>query len=103
MASPISEEQRAKLLRSETRSLLQSPDFIRSPVMSQLLSYLVEEAITNPGNPPKAYQVAVDGLGRSRISMSRLTAIRAFRSADCAKCSPPIMPLMAASTGCISR
>ena len=65
MASPISEEQRAKLLRSETRSLLQSPDFIRSPVMSQLLSYLVEEAITNPGNPPKAYQVAVDGLGRS--------------------------------------
>lgn len=64
MASPISEERRAKLLRAETHTLLQSPDFIRSPVMSQLLSYLVEEAISNPGNPPKAYQVAVDGLGR---------------------------------------
>ncbi|MFT5331148.1 MAG: hypothetical protein ACI9TB_002388 [Parasphingorhabdus sp.] len=65
MSSPISDERRAKLLRAETHSLLQSPDFIRSPVMSQLLSYLVEEAIANPGNPPKAYQVAVDGLGRS--------------------------------------
>ena len=50
MSSPISDERRAKLLRAETHSLLQSPDFIRSPVMSQLLSYLVEEAITNPGN-----------------------------------------------------
>ena len=65
MASPISDERRAQLLRAETRSLLQSPDFIRSPVMSQLLTYLVEEAIANPGHPPKAYQVAVDGLGRS--------------------------------------
>ncbi|NRD88209.1 hypothetical protein C8024_00200 [Sphingopyxis sp. BSNA05] len=65
MASPISDEQRARLLRAETHTLLQSPDFIRSPVMSQLLSYLVEEAISNPGNPPKAYQVAVDGLGRT--------------------------------------
>lgn len=65
MSSPISDERRAKLLRAETHMLLQSPDFIRSPVMSQLLSYLVEEAISNPGNPPKAYQVAVDGLGRS--------------------------------------
>lgn len=65
MASPISDERRAKLLRAETHTLLQSPDFIRSPVMSQLLSYLVEEAISNPGNPPKAYQVAVDGLGRT--------------------------------------
>jgi len=65
MSSPISAERRAKLLRAETHALLQSPDFIRSPVMSQLLSYLVEEAIANPGNPPKAYQVAVDGLGRT--------------------------------------
>ncbi|AMO71038.1 tetratricopeptide repeat protein [Sphingorhabdus sp. M41] len=64
-SSPISEERRAKLLRAETHMLLQSPDFIRSPVMSQLLSYLVEEAISNPANPPKAYQVAVDGLGRT--------------------------------------
>ncbi len=53
------------MLRAETKKLLQSRDFVRSPVMSQLLSYLVEEAIANPDNPPKAYQVAVDGLGRS--------------------------------------
>ena len=65
MSSSISDELRVKLLRSETDALLQSPDFVRSPVMSQLLSYLVEEAISHPGNPPKAYQVAVDGLGRT--------------------------------------
>ena len=53
------------MLRAETKALLQSPDFVRSPVMSQLLSYLVEEAISHPDNPPKAYQVAVDGLGRT--------------------------------------
>jgi hypothetical protein len=53
------------LLRAETHRLLQSPDFIRSPVMSQLLRYLVEQSISNPDIPPKAYQVAVDGLGRT--------------------------------------
>ncbi len=53
------------MLRAETKTLLQSREFLRSPVMSQLLSYLVEEAIANPDNPPKAYQVAVDGLGRT--------------------------------------
>ena len=65
MSSPRSEEQRIDLLRTETQAILQAPEFIRSPVMSQLLSYLVEEAIANPGKPPKAYQVAVDGLGRT--------------------------------------
>tara|TARA_R110000824_G_scaffold3839_12_gene18404 strand:+ start:4723 stop:6429 length:1707 start_codon:yes stop_codon:yes gene_type:complete len=65
MFSSISGERRTALLRAEAQTLLQSPDFIRSPVMSQLLSYLIEEAISNPDNPPKAYQVAVDGLGRT--------------------------------------
>ncbi|WP_373491712.1 hypothetical protein [Parasphingorhabdus sp.] len=65
MSSPTSDERRAELLRAETHVLLRSPDFIRSPVMSKLLNYLVEEAISNPGRPPKAYQVAVDGLGRT--------------------------------------
>ena len=64
MSSSLENEQRAAMLRAETQSLLQSPDFARSPVMSQLLRYLVEEAISNPDRPPKAYQVAVDGLGR---------------------------------------
>ena len=60
MSSAISDGQRAEMLRAEANTLLHSPDFVRSPVMSQLLKYLVEEAITNPDNPPKAYQVAVD-------------------------------------------
>lgn len=65
MYSSTSDERRAEQLRAEVKLLLQSPDFVRSPVMSQLLSYLVEQAISNPENPPKAYQVAVDGLGRT--------------------------------------
>jgi tetratricopeptide (TPR) repeat protein len=65
MSSSLKDGERVAMLRSETRTLLQSPDFIRSPVMSQLLNYLVEAAIADPDNPPKAYQVAVDGLGRS--------------------------------------
>lgn len=52
-------------LRQELATVLQSPDFLRSPVMSKLLSYLVDEAIANPDSPPKAYQVATDGLGRA--------------------------------------
>lgn len=65
MLSPLADEKRAAMLRAETEALLRSRDFLRSPVMSQLLSYLVEEAISNPERPPKAYQVAVDGLGRT--------------------------------------
>jgi len=33
--------------------------------MSQLLQYLVEQSIADPANPPKAYHVAVEGLGKS--------------------------------------
>ncbi len=53
------------MLRAEMEMLLQSPDFARSPVMSRLLTYLVEETIARPDKPPKAYQIAVDGLGRT--------------------------------------
>lgn len=53
------------MLRAEMEALLRSPDFARSPVMSQLLTYLVEETIAQPDKPPKAYQIAVEGLGRS--------------------------------------
>ncbi|WP_417592959.1 tetratricopeptide repeat protein [Parasphingorhabdus sp.] len=65
MFSSTAGERRTKLLRAEVHALLQSPDFVRSPVMSQLLRYLVEQAISNPEKPPKAYQIAVDGLGRT--------------------------------------
>ena len=65
MFSSTAGERRTQLLRAEVHALLQSPDFVRSPVMSQLLRYLVEQAISNPEKPPKAYQIAVDGLGRT--------------------------------------
>ncbi len=65
MFSSTAGERRTRLLRAEAHSLLQSADFVRSPVMSQLLRYLVEQAISNPEKPPKAYQIAVDGLGRA--------------------------------------
>ncbi len=65
MYSSKAGERRTRLLRAEADSLLQSSDFVRSPVMSQLLRYLVDQSISNPETPPKAYQIAVDGLGRT--------------------------------------
>ncbi|WP_430428679.1 tetratricopeptide repeat protein [Parasphingorhabdus sp.] len=61
----VSGDDYERRLRQELETVLQSPDFLRSPVMSKLLTYLVDEAIANPDNPPKAYQVATDGLGRA--------------------------------------
>jgi tetratricopeptide (TPR) repeat protein len=94
MSSALQLEKRAATLRAETKSLLASPDFVRSPVMSQLLNYLVEEAISNPDKPPKAYQVAVDGLGRNddfdaqidsypRVQVGRLRKMLAAHYAAC--------------------
>lgn len=59
-----SSEVRAVFLQSELATILDAPIFMRSPVMSRLLRYLVQQAIADPDNPPKAYQVAVDGLGK---------------------------------------
>ena len=55
-----------KPLRTELEQLLKTPAFIRSPVMGKLLRYIVERAIADPENPPKAYDIAVEALGRDK-------------------------------------
>ena len=43
-----------------------APAFRRSPVMSRLLTYLVEHRLSGQALPPKAYAVAVEALGKPR-------------------------------------
>lgn len=70
-------------LNSETEAVLHSPVFLRSPVLSKLLRYLVDETVSGRGDALKSYAVAVDGLGRpetfdpasdssARVQMGRL-------------------------------
>lgn len=70
-------------MRAEMAAVLESTAFARSPVLSRLLTYLVEESIAGRAARLKSYTVAVDGLGResghdpqldtySRVAMVRL-------------------------------
>ena len=51
-------------LSAEAAALLTDAAFVRSPVLSKLLRYLVDETIKGHGDTLKSYSVAVDGLGR---------------------------------------
>lgn len=53
-----------RILADETRQLLTSPMFARSPVLSRLLSYLVDHRLDEKGPAPKAYAIAIEALGR---------------------------------------
>lgn len=49
----------------ETKRLQALPQFARAPVMRKLLVFLVEQTLSGRGDTLKAYQIAVDALGRS--------------------------------------
>ena len=51
-------------LNAEANAVLNDAAFLRSPVLSKLLRYLVDETIRGNGDALKSYSVAVDGLGR---------------------------------------
>lgn len=51
-------------LLGELARVLQSPEFVRSPVLRRLLEYLVGQTLAGHGGRLKAYQIAVEGLGR---------------------------------------
>lgn len=51
-------------LQNELALVMRSPEFVRSPVLRRLLEYLVEQTLAGNGERLKAYQIAVDGLGR---------------------------------------
>lgn len=55
----------AAVMKEECMHIVHSPDFRRSPVMTKLLEFLVDFCIDQDSRGPKAYTVAVDGLGRS--------------------------------------
>lgn len=52
------------ILAEELKQLLANQLFIRAPVLSRLLIYLVEHRLENKGPAPKAYAIATEALGR---------------------------------------
>lgn len=56
-------ENNAARIKAEADRVLAAEPFSRSPVLSRLLTYLVERTLA--GEPIKSYTIAVEGLGRS--------------------------------------
>ena len=54
-----------RIIAEELGHLLDSPMFIRSPVLSRLLQFLVEHRLRGGRSSPKAYAIATEALGRS--------------------------------------
>lgn len=54
-----------RIIAMELESLLDSPMFTRSPVLSRLLQFLVEHRLRGGRSSPKAYAIATEALGRS--------------------------------------
>ncbi len=70
-------------LRIEAEAILKTPMFRRSPVLSKLLRFLIEETAAGRANTLKSFSVAIDGLGKpssfdaisdssARVQMGRL-------------------------------
>lgn len=54
-----------RIIAEELERLLDSPMFVRSPVLSRLLQFLVEHRLRGGRSAPKAYAIATEALGRS--------------------------------------
>lgn len=86
--------QEAALLREKVDGVLASPAFLRAPILSRLLRYLLEQTISGEAETLKAYAIAVEGLARSpdfdpqfdsypRVQMVRLRkALEAYCADD---------------------
>lgn len=86
--------QEAALLREKVDGVLASPAFLRAPILSRLLRYLLERTIAGEAETLKAYTIAVEGLARSpdfdpqfdsypRVQMVRLRkALEAYCADD---------------------
>ncbi|PZQ22763.1 MAG: hypothetical protein DI569_06815 [Sphingopyxis macrogoltabida] len=75
-----------RIIAGELDSLLGSPMFMRSPVLSRLLQFLVDHRLRGARAAPKAYAIATEALGRSadfdpavdsypRVMVGRLRAL----------------------------
>src|SRR3546814_6909392 len=54
-----------RIVAEELERLLASPLFVRSPVLSRLLQFLVDHRLRGGRSAPKAYSIATVALGRS--------------------------------------
>ena len=51
-----------RIIADELERLLESPLFVRSPVLSRLLQFLVEHRLRGGRSSPKAYAIATEDL-----------------------------------------
>jgi hypothetical protein len=54
-----------RIIAEELERLLESPMFVRSPVLTRLLQFFVEHRLRGGRSSPKAYAIATEALGRS--------------------------------------
>jgi hypothetical protein len=54
-----------RIIAEELERLLESPLFVRSPVLTRLLQFLVDHRLRGGRSSPKAYAIATEALGRS--------------------------------------
>lgn len=54
-----------RIIAEELERLVESPMFVRSPVLTRLLQFLVEHRLRGGRSAPKAYAIATEALGRS--------------------------------------
>lgn len=62
--APIERPGFESALRAELSAVLAGREFSRSPTLSRLLRFLVDQTLSGNGDRLKAYAIAVDGLGR---------------------------------------
>ncbi|WP_033072892.1 hypothetical protein [Sphingopyxis sp. MWB1] len=60
----VDRDEADKIIVRELAELLQSPLFIRSPVLSRLLQFLADHRLQGARVAPKAYAIATEALGR---------------------------------------
>lgn len=57
-------DEQSRHIRDEAEAVLASELFQRSPLMTRLLRYLIDQRCRLRGGPPKAYHIATEALGR---------------------------------------
>ncbi len=86
-----------QIIAEEFERLRESQLFLRSPVLSRLLQYLVEHRLRGGRSAPKAYAIATEALGRNADFDP------AVDSYPCAICSTAIMPKRHGFIACASH
>ena len=88
--------------KQELQTILDSGIFNRAPNLAHLLTYVVRQVFEGSAGTLKEYNIAVDALGRTVVSIRKGTPSYASRPTGCANASASITTPMARITRCES-